>query len=64
MTLRLRAFCRSTRRGSARFERLVGKLALENEFLKGTSRHARQPTSGSTSTITGPVASQSRKDAG
>ena len=35
-------------------ERLVGKLALENEFLKGASRHVRQPTSATTSVISGP----------
>ena len=29
----------------AALERLVGKLALENEFLKEVSRHARQPRS-------------------
>jgi transposase-like protein len=45
-------------------ERLVGKLALENEFLKGASRHVRQPTSGTTSVIAGPVVSRSPKDVG
>src|SRR4249919_2457719 len=44
-------------------ERLVGKLALENEFLKGASRQARQPRSASTSVVAGPVVSQSQKDA-
>ena len=44
-------------------ERLVGKLALENEFLKGASRHARPPTSATTSVISGPVVSRSHKDA-
>src|SRR5881398_901627 len=34
-------------------ERLVCKLALENEFLKGASRHARPPTSATTSVIAG-----------
>jgi transposase len=43
-------------------ERLVGKLALENEFLKGASRHARQLTSGTMSVIAGPVVSRSQKD--
>jgi hypothetical protein len=38
-------------------ERLVGKLALENEFLKGASRHVRQPASATTSVIAGPVVS-------
>jgi len=45
-------------------ERLVGKLALENEFLKGASRHVRQPTSATTSVIAGPTVSRSPKDAG
>jgi transposase len=44
-------------------ERLVGKLALENEFLKGASRHVRQPTSEATSVVAGPVVSRSQKDA-
>lgn len=48
----------------AALERLVGKLALENEFLKGASRSvARQPRE-TTSVVAGPVASQSPKDAG
>src|SRR5262249_30163511 len=37
----------------AALERLVGKLALENEFLKGVSRHVRQPKSASTSIVAG-----------
>jgi transposase len=45
-------------------ERLVGRLTLENEFLKGASRQARQPASGTTSVIAGPVVSRSPKDAG
>jgi transposase len=45
-------------------ERLVGKLALENEFLKGASRHARQPASGTVSVIAGPAVSRSPRDAG
>ena len=48
----------------AALERIVGKLALENEFLKGASRHFRQPRSASTSVIAGPVVSQSQKDVG
>jgi transposase-like protein len=48
----------------AALERLVGKLALENEFLKGASRHARQPGSASTSVSAGPVVSRLPKDAG
>jgi transposase len=43
---------------------LVGKLALENEFLRGASRHVRQPRSASTSVVAGPLVSQSQKDAG
>ncbi len=45
-------------------ERLVGRLTLENEFLKGASRQPRQPASGTTSVISGPVVSRSPKDAG
>ncbi len=48
----------------AALERLVGKLALENEFLKGASRQARLPRSASISVIAGPAASRSPKDAG
>ncbi len=48
----------------AALERLVGKLALENEFLKGASWHGHQPRSASTSVVAGPVVSQSQKDAG
>jgi transposase-like protein len=48
----------------AALERLVGKLALENEFLKGASRHVRQLRSASTSVVAGPVVSQSQKDVG
>ena len=48
----------------AALERLVGKLALENEFLKGASRQARLPRSASTCVIAGPAASRSPKDAG
>ena len=44
-------------------ERLVGKLALENEFLKGASRHVRPPTSATPSVIAGPAISRSPKDA-
>lgn len=42
----------------AALERLVGKLALENEFLKGASRHVRQLRSASTSVVAGPLVSQ------
>jgi len=55
---------RSVEARIAALERLVGKLALENEFLKGASRHCHQPRSASTSIVAGPVVSQSQKDAG
>ena len=45
-------------------ERLVGKQALELEFLKGALRNAPRLKSGPTSVVTGPVASPSAKDAG
>lgn len=48
----------------AALERLVGKLALENEFLKGASRDAVRPRSETTSVIAGPVVSRLPKDAG
>lgn len=48
----------------AALERLVGKQALELEFLKGALRSAPRPRSASTSVITGPAASPSPKDAG
>ena len=48
----------------AALERLVGKLVLENEFLKGASRDAPWPRSETTSVIAGPVVSRSPKDAG
>jgi transposase-like protein len=48
----------------AALERLVGKLVLENEFLKGASRDAARPRGETTSVITGPVVSRSPKDAG
>ena len=47
----------------AALERLVGKLALENEFLKGALGHARLPRSASTCVVAGPMASPSPKDA-
>ena len=47
----------------AALERLLGKLVLENEFLKGASRHNRPPRSETTSVIAGPVVSRSPKDA-
>ena len=48
----------------AALERLVGKQALELEFLKGALRNAPRPRSGATSVITDPTASASPKDAG
>jgi transposase len=48
----------------AALERLVGKQALELEFLKGALRNAPRLRSGTTSVITGPVASSLSKDAG
>lgn len=48
----------------AALERLVGKQALELEFLKGALKSPPRPKSGTTSVITGPAASPSRKDAG
>ena len=48
----------------AALERLVGKLVLENEFLKGASRHVHQLRSASASVVAGPMVSQSPKDAG
>src|SRR5512147_1816574 len=47
----------------AALERLVGRQALEIEFLKGASRNAPRARSATTSVITGPVASPSAKDA-
>ena len=48
----------------AALERLVGKQALELEFLKGALRSAPRAKDASTSVIIGPAASPSRKDAG
>jgi transposase len=48
----------------AALERLVGKQALELEFLKGARQSAPLPRSVPTSVITGPAASRSPKDAG
>ena len=48
----------------AALERLVGKLVLENEFLKGASRDVARPRGETTSVIAGPVLSRSQKDAG
>lgn len=48
----------------AALERLVGKQALELEFLKGALRSGVTPRGGPTSAITGPTASPSPKGAG
>ena len=48
----------------AALERLVGKQALELEFLKGALHARPRQKNGPTSAITGPVASPSLKDAG
>ena len=45
-------------------ERLVGRLALENELLKGASRDAARPRSETPSVVCGPAVSRSQKDAG
>lgn len=47
----------------AALERLVGRQALELEFLKTEMRSVRSRRSATTSVITGPPASLSRKDA-
>ena len=47
----------------AALERLVGRQALEIEFLKGALRSAPRPRSATTSVIAGPVTSLSPKDA-
>ena len=43
-------------------ERLVGRQALETEFLKGALKSAPRPRSATTSVIAGPVGSPSRED--
>jgi transposase len=48
----------------AALERLVGKQALELEFLMGGQRNAPPARSGPTSAIAGPKVSPSPKDAG
>jgi transposase len=45
-------------------ERMVGRQALEIEFLKGVLKNAPRPRSAITSVIAGPAASPSQKDAG
>jgi transposase-like protein len=48
----------------AALERLVGRQALELEFLKGALKSAARSRSASISVITGPVTSPSPRDAG
>ena len=48
----------------ASLERLVGKQALELEFLKGVVKSAPRLKSATTSVIVGPRVSPSQKDAG
>src|SRR6201981_1759700 len=45
----------------AALERMVGRQALEIEFLKGALKSAPRPRSATTSVITGPTASASPK---
>ena len=45
-------------------ERMVGRQALEIEFLKGALKNAPRPRSATTSVIAGPTVSPSQKDAG
>ena len=47
----------------AALERLVGRQALELEFLKGAVKSAPRPKSATTSVIVGPRVSASQKDA-
>ena len=48
----------------AALERLVGKQALELEFLKGAVKSAPRPKSATMSVVVGPPTSASQKDAG
>jgi transposase len=48
----------------AALERLVGRQALEIEFLKGALKHRPRPRSATTSVVTGPATSLLQKDAG
>ena len=48
----------------AALERMVGRQALEIEFLKGALRSAARPRSATTSVVAGPAVSPSAKDAG
>ena len=46
----------------AALERLVGRQALEIEFLKGALKSAPRPKSATTSVIVGPIVSASPRD--
>lgn len=48
----------------AALERLVGKQALELEFLKGAVKSAPQPKNATASVVVGPRVSASQKDVG
>ena len=48
----------------AALERLVGRQALEIEFLKGALKHGQRPRNATTSVITGPLGSPSPTGAG
>jgi transposase len=48
----------------AALERMVGRQALEIEFLKGALKNAPRPSGAATSVVVGPLVSPSRKDAG
>jgi transposase-like protein len=48
----------------AALERMVGRQALEIEFLKGALKNAPRPRSANTSVIVGPAASPSQRDVG
>src|SRR6476619_192754 len=48
----------------AALERMVGRQALEIEFLKGALKNAPRPRTVNTSVIAGPAAPPSQKDAG
>ena len=48
----------------AALERMVGRQALEIEFLKGALKSAPRPRSATMSVTVGPMASPSRKDVG
>ena len=47
----------------AALERMVGRQALEIEFLKGALKNAARPRSATTSVVAGPAVSPSPKDA-